>query len=437
MTTQEIIKLNDSEILAERLLDGEITKAEGVSWDDAWDHAQYLIDQAFSKSTHETYAQGAKRYVRYCISQQQPPFPVNEEKLLRWVGALHAAEASPRTTQTYLVGITKFCEYRFGKDPRTAKLKDLVNRRARQIPPKRVHACGEEDFFKLCQQCDDTSLDGLRDLTIILFMLFGAMRRGEISNLQWSWVQPDEADPDSLSINLRQAKNIGKRATAGHIKLTPIPDLGRFCPVYCFKKWKERFEAEFEKTIDARTQKNRKTLRRFNGDFKAAKQYIVKGRYKSTSTMSGYEIAMQAKSPNDRQKIENTTDIENLTRVLVEQGQRFVFQGVKITPARHNGEGEVASPRKETLTGKRLDESNVGTMIKRLITTAGLGHLRIRGHSFRRGILTQLADKGVALQHLQDVARHANVNTTRIYTDTANKASATDLFSGVKMPLRS
>jgi site-specific recombinase XerD len=54
-------------------------------------------------------------------------------------------------------------------------------------------------------------------------------------------------------------------------------------------------------------------------------------------------------------------------------------------------------------------------LVKESCAAAGLEPHRFAPHSFRSGVITQSATNGVAIQYLQQLARHSSIATTGHY----------------------
>jgi site-specific recombinase XerD len=73
-----------------------------------------------------------------------------------------------------------------------------------------------------------------------------------------------------------------------------------------------------------------------------------------------------------------------------------------------------AAGRSRTLTGRGMSAADMGRMVKRRLTDAGLpSHLS--PHSFRVAVITDLLEQGVPLDEVQHLAGHADPRTTRLY----------------------
>lgn len=69
-------------------------------------------------------------------------------------------------------------------------------------------------------------------------------------------------------------------------------------------------------------------------------------------------------------------------------------------------------------TGKRgpINRKTVDSLIKEYAALAGVSKSKAHAHNFRHLYCKNLADKGIDISTIADIAGHQNINTTRIYT---------------------
>jgi len=84
-------------------------------------------------------------------------------------------------------------------------------------------------------------------------------------------------------------------------------------------------------------------------------------------------------------------------------------------------------------TSERLSASAVGDVVAKHAAAAGVRDDRRTAHALRHTFCTMLAERGVALEVIRELAGHVDVRTTQIYVDVTNDRKA-DAIAALERP---
>ena len=173
----------------------------------ATDRYNTVVTESRSPNTARAYAQATAKFLdllgdRNVNPETAPMESANESWLIDFIGSLR--DHSPATEQLYLTAVVGFYEFlasEYGLDVNLARVRALVRRRQRRVPPKlpefprrdveSVIACVEAAASEPCKD-DREKLRNLRDKAFILTLADTGLRIGEACSLTRGQYDRDE-----------------------------------------------------------------------------------------------------------------------------------------------------------------------------------------------------------------------------------------------------
>ncbi len=206
------------------------------------------VERLQSDNTRAAYTRAWKRFEAWCSKERRRPFPASYRTVLDFLSAL-ADRATPlNTIRQYKAAIRRHHHDRGhtdpGRDPRVRVLwQGIVENAQPAAPPKlAILQRGIRDLIAGCDQALEAAgplaptqlhLADLRDRAIILLTFAGALRRGEVANLE---VEQMVRHPRSYEIQVAPSE-LHRRVVT--IKAATIAAL---CPVTALGAWLETAE---------------------------------------------------------------------------------------------------------------------------------------------------------------------------------------------------
>ena len=93
----------------------------------------------------------------------------------------------------------------------------------------------------------------------------------------------------------------------------------------------------------------------------------------------------------------------------------------------------VSLRQRRSVTSEALSASAVGDVVAKHAAGAGVRDDRRTAHALRHTFCTMLAERGVALEVIRELAGHVDVRTTQIYVDVTNDRKA-DAIAALERP---
>jgi site-specific recombinase XerD len=94
----------------------------------------------------------------------------------------------------------------------------------------------------------------------------------------------------------------------------------------------------------------------------------------------------------------------------------------------------VSLRQRRSATSERLSASAVGDIVAKHAAGAGVRDDRRTAHALRHTFCTMLAERGVALEVIRELAGHVDVRTTQIYVDVTDQRKADGIAALERVP---
>ena len=213
------------------------TAAAG-SGGDLPDFVREAIADSVSPNTKANYASQLRKFSAWCQKSGRTPLPASPETVAAYLGALHAAGASPSTLTVARAAIKAAHAAADAPDPTTAaQVRKAAAGFARQSARAgRVERKAREftlsDLSATLSAIPADDLLGVRDRALLAFGWWSSMRRAEIAAVR---VEHLTSNPDgSITVLIPISK--GDKAAAGQY-VQIIPTGGAQCPVRLLSAW--------------------------------------------------------------------------------------------------------------------------------------------------------------------------------------------------------
>jgi len=208
--------------------------SEKLNFDDLLERAENLPGGELSESTWEGYQSDFRVFTAYCNIWERDALPASVETVEAYLKALQEKGRCVDTIIHHKNAIHKFHAINNMASPAdTPKIKLLIKKLRREFgtKPKRKHALTTEEVTRMVVNLPDT-LISKRNKAFILVGFAGAMRRSEISNLEFEDIAPTD---DGIKITIRKAKT----DTTGEGQTVYIPwgTHKETCPIRALFDW--------------------------------------------------------------------------------------------------------------------------------------------------------------------------------------------------------
>uniref|UniRef100_UPI0039F6D0D8 tyrosine-type recombinase/integrase n=1 Tax=Piscirickettsia salmonis TaxID=1238 RepID=UPI0039F6D0D8 len=201
----------------------------------------FVKDNQTAKSTETAYAKPWKDFENYCYKLGLVPLPADEGAVALFLHHLYKKKNLKRTTiQKSLAAInSKHIKMGFKSFSDSMQVKAILFaiKRNDNYRPKQAKPLLKNDFERLLAVIDKNTLTGLRDVTLLSWLWFGAFRKSEVvaANIEdFEWVSGK-----GVLFNLGR----NKINQAGE-KLLQVPIIlqstYRYCPVTLMQCWVQR-----------------------------------------------------------------------------------------------------------------------------------------------------------------------------------------------------
>lgn len=197
------------------------------------EHARELADSAISKRTTRVYATYWTQFEKFCESIGSPSIPAPKAAVIAFLSHLSKSGKKTSTISVAFAALRRKHEYAQVEFPLDRDVKDVmrgVRRRAgKESTPKKELRL---DVLRVMISKSHSGLRGIRDVALLLFGWWTAMRRSEIVAVNIEHVLFGD---EGMTIRLTQSKT----NKTGRVELIAVPYASdhRLCPVRAVQKW--------------------------------------------------------------------------------------------------------------------------------------------------------------------------------------------------------